>query len=133
LNEDRVAQVNVTINSRQYRMQCEDGQEERLVELAKLLDDRINELRGKFGEVGDTRLTVMAALTMADELHEVAQKIQRLEQELAGAQDARAAASARAQATQAAVVAAFNSAAERLESMAKKLNQTANGSGVALG
>ena len=128
-----MAQVNVTINSRQYRMACEDGQEEHLVELAKLLDDRINELRGKFGEVGDTRLTVMAALTMADEMNEVAKKVQRLEQELAGAQDARAAAAARTQATQAAVVAAFNSAAERLEGMAKKLNLTANGSGVARG
>src|SRR5688572_28599694 len=92
--EGQVAQVNVTINSRQYRMACEDGQEEHLVELAKLLDERINELRGKFGEVGDTRLTVMAALTMADEMNEVAKKVQRLEQELAGAQDARAAAAA---------------------------------------
>jgi len=128
-----VAQVNVTINGRQFRMACEDGQEAHLQQLAKELDDRITELRGKFGEVGDTRLTIMAALTVADELSEVANKLHRLEQELGGAQDARAAASARTQATQAAVVAAFNSAAERIEGITKKLNQTASAPGVALG
>ena len=128
-----MAQVNVTINGRQFRMACEDGQEAHLQQLAKELDDRITELRGKFGEVGDTRLTIMAALTVADELSEVANKLHRLEQELGGAQDARAAASARTQATQAAVVAAFNSAAERIEGITKKLNQTASAPGVALG
>ena len=65
-----MAQVNVTINGRQFRMACEDGQEGHLIELARDLDMRISGLRGKFGEIGDTRLTVMAALTVADELAE---------------------------------------------------------------
>ncbi len=104
-------------------MACEDGQESHLVKLAKELDDRIVELRGKFGEIGDTRLTIMAALTVADELSED-RKMRRLEEELAGLRDARAVAADRAQATQAAVVAAFNSAAERIEGIAEKLNQS---------
>jgi cell division protein ZapA len=44
-----MAQVSVTINGRAYRMACEDGQENHLVKLAKNLDDRIVDLRGKFG------------------------------------------------------------------------------------
>ena len=129
-----MAQVNVTINGRQFRMACEDGQEGHLMQLAKELDDRIVELRGKFGEVGDTRLTIMAALTVADELSETVKKLRRLEQDLAGVQDARTAASDHAQAAQAAIVEAFSSAAERIEGIAKKLNQTVgNGGGVALG
>ena len=65
-----MAQVNATIAGRQFRLACEDGQEEHLQALAKDVDARIIELRRKFGEIGDTRLTVMAALTVADELVE---------------------------------------------------------------
>ena len=50
-----MAHVSVTINGHQYRMACEDGQENHLVRLAKSIDDRIVELRGKFGQIGDAR------------------------------------------------------------------------------
>lgn len=115
--------VNVTINSRQYRIACEDGQEQHLEKLASDFDALIADLRGRVGEVGDARLTIMAALTVADDLSETLKKVRRLEAELPALQDARTAASDRTQATQAAIVAAFNAAAERLESIAKKLNQ----------
>jgi len=118
-----VAQVNVSINSRQYRMACEDGQEDHLRQLAKDLDDRINSLRGQFGEIGDSRLVVMAALMIADDVVESGKKVRRLEQEIAALQDARGASADRTQATQTALIAAFTSAAERIEGMAKKLNQ----------
>jgi cell division protein ZapA len=119
-----VAQVNVSINGRQFRMACADGEEDHLRELAKGLDDRIAALRGQFGEIGDARLTVMAALMVADELSETAKRIRRLEEDLAALQDSRVVAADRMQATQAALIAAFTSAAERIESVAKKLNQT---------
>ena len=64
-------QVSVTINGRQFRMACEEGEEARLARLAEDLDARIGRLRQRFGEIGDTRLTVMAALTIADELAEI--------------------------------------------------------------
>ena len=127
-----MSEVNVTINARQYRMACENGQEEHLLKLSQDLDQRIAQLRASFGEVGDTRLTVMAALTVADELSEAGKTIRRLEQELAGLKDARAIAADRSQMTQAALVAAFNSAAARIEGLTKKLNQTV-GNEVAMG
>ena len=119
-----MSQVNVTINGRQFRMACEDGQEGHLQQLAKELDDRIVALRGQFGEIGDARLTVMAALMVADELAETGKKLKRLETDHAALQDARGVAAERSQATQAALVAAFTSAAERIEGMAKKLGQS---------
>lgn len=129
-----MAQVNVTINGRNYRMACEDGQEDHLMRLAGDIDARIENLRGNFGEVGDSRLTVMAALTVADELVEAGKKIHRLEEELAGMQDARVLAAERAQQTQAAIIAALNAASERIEGITKALNQTvSNGNGTALG
>ena len=66
-----MSQVTVTINGRQFRMACEDGQEGHLMRLAQDLDQRIDKLRGNFGEIGDTRLTIMAALTVADELADI--------------------------------------------------------------
>ena len=129
-----MAPVNVTINGRQFRMACEDGQEDHLLQLAKGLDDRISSLRGQFGEIGDARLTVMAALMVSDELAEIKERLKRLEQDHATLQDARGAAANQAQATQSAIVAAFDAAAERIESVAKKLNQnSAPGGGIAQG
>jgi cell division protein ZapA len=125
--------VNVTINDHQFRIACEDGQEQHLEKLAADFDALINDLRGRIGEVGDARLTIMAALTVADDLSELNKKVRRLEEEIAALKDARVASSDRAQTTQAAVVAAFNAAAERLEGIAKKLNQTVGGPGLAQG
>ena len=127
-----MASVNATIAGRQFRLACEDGQEEHLQSLAKDLDASIEELRQKFGEIGDTRLTVMAALMVADELAEAKRKIRRLEEESTALQDARAVATDRAKAASAAVVNAFNSAAERIEGITKKRNQSL-GNGVAIG
>ena len=79
-----MSHINVTINGRQYRMACEAGQESRLLRLAESLEARIASLRGKFGEIGDGRLTVMAALTVADELVDAGQRIRALEEELEG-------------------------------------------------
>lgn len=129
-----MAQVNVTINGRQYRMACEDGQEEHLTRLAADVDARIEQLRGSFGEVGDARLTVMAALTLADELTEAGRRIRHLEEELAELREARVAASDRAQQTQVAIVAALNSASERLEGLTRTLNQSVvNANTIAVG
>jgi cell division protein ZapA len=119
-----MSQVNVTINGRQFRMACEDGQEDHVRDLARDLDARIEHLRAKFGEIGDTRLTVMAALTVADELAEMGQRIRRLEQELAALQDARVVAADRSKTAQAAVAAALAAAAERIENVTRKLDQS---------
>ena len=127
-----MAHVSVTINGRQYRMACEDGQENHSIWLSGDLDRRIGQLRDQFGEIGDMRLTMMAALTVADDLVEAGKRLRRLEEELASLQDARAVATERAQATQAAVAAALNSAAERIERVIKGLNRGL-GENVAIG
>ena len=128
-----MSQVSVTINGRQFRMACEDGQEAHLMELARDLDTRIEGLRSKFGEIGDTRLTVMAALTIADAMSETGQRIKRLEDEVSALQEARVAAADQAKTVHAAVAAALTAAAERIEIITKKLNQLGGGNGVAQG
>jgi len=127
-----MSHINVTINGRQYRMACEEGQEVRLLKLAEGLESRVEQLRGKFGEIGDQRLTVMAALTACDELLDAHARIRNLEQELNNLRDIRVAAVDRARQTQTAVANALNAAAERIERTTQVLNRTIGG-GVAIG
>ena len=124
--------VNVTINGRQYRMACEEGQEVRLVRLAENLEARIESLRGKFGEIGDARLTVMAALTVCDELLDANNRIRSLEEEIVALRGVRLVAADRARVTQGAVSNALNAAADRIEKITQVLNRTIGG-GVAIG
>jgi cell division protein ZapA len=127
-----MSHVNVTINGRQYRMACEQGQENRLLRLAENLEGRIASLRGKFGEIGDQRLTVMAALMIADELMDASQRIRGFEEEIAALRDVRVVAAERARATQTAVANALNSASDRIEKMTQVLNRPSRG-GIAIG
>jgi cell division protein ZapA len=124
--------INVTINGRQYRMACEEGQEARLLQLAESFETRIENLRGKFGEIGDARLTVMAALTVCDELLDASDRIRSLEEELAALRDLRAAAADKTRSTQIAMASALNSTADRIEKTTQVLNRTIGG-GVAIG
>jgi len=78
-----MAQVAITIAGRVYRVACDEGEEEHLGELAKLVDGKIAGMRQQFGEMGDQRLTVMAAVTIADELSESRRRVAELEAELA--------------------------------------------------
>jgi cell division protein ZapA len=127
-----MSHINVTINGRQYRMACEEGQEVRLLKLAEGLESRIQNLRGKFGEIGDARLTVMAALTACDELIDAGNRVRTLEAEVNELRDFRNAAAERARMTQTAVVNALNAAAERIEKSTQVLNRTV-GNGIAIG
>ena len=127
-----MSHVNVTINGRQYRMACEEGQETRLLRLAEMLESRVANLRGKFGEIGDQRLTVMASLTIADELQDAERRIRGFEEEIEVLREGRVAASDRARATQSAIANALNAASDRIERMTQELNKPLAGN-VALG
>ncbi|BBF94810.1 cell division protein ZapA [Blastochloris tepida] len=127
-----MGQVNVTINGRQYRMACEDGQENHLVGLAEDLEKRINGLRAAFGEIGDQRLTMMAAIMVADELHEAGRRIQALEAERDALTAARAQAAAQVEANERAAAAALETAAQRIERLAQGI-ATAPREGPAMG
>ncbi len=127
-----MAEVSVTINGRVYRMACDAGQEEHLMRLSKELDARIARLRESFGEIGDTRLTVMAALMVADEVSELRRRLRTAEQEIEGLNDARHAAAERIDANERALADVIESAAERIERIAHSISGRGS-SGVAIG
>jgi cell division protein ZapA len=106
-----MAEVTVSIAGRTYRIGCSDGDEQHLAGLAALFDDKVEELRSTFGQIGDMRLHVMAALTVADELSEARERIEALEGEFRRVQEG-----------ELRLTEALNKAAERIESLAKSLN-----------
>jgi cell division protein ZapA len=128
-----MAQVSVTIGGRVYRMACDDGQEEHLMRLARELDQKLSQLREAFGEIGDTRLAVMAAIMVADDLSESRRRIRALEQEVEGLQETRLAATDRIEAADRAGAQTIEKAAERIERLAHALNGGLGGGGTALG
>jgi cell division protein ZapA len=65
-----VGQIAITLNDRTYRLRCGDGEEQRLLELATHVSARVEGLVAEFGQVGDDRLMLMAALMITDELWE---------------------------------------------------------------
>jgi cell division protein ZapA (FtsZ GTPase activity inhibitor) len=50
---------------------CEDGQEAHLTELARLFDTQVRQVSQEVGQLGETRLFLMAALLLADELSDL--------------------------------------------------------------
>ena len=117
-----MAQVPITIAGRTYRMACAEGEEAHLEGLAAELEGRISELRGAFGEIGDQRLIVMAALAFADERFEALKTIKALE---AQTQELRAANETVEQTVghwAVAATAAIEAAAARLEQTVQTLN-----------
>lgn len=115
-----MAHVQVTIAGRSYRMACGDGEETHLQELAAGLDGKVSELRAAFGEIGDMRLHVMAALTVADELAEMRRRVSALEQEVAAMRAVAAATVERAEKSDRQVVDALGRTADRIERLAKR-------------
>lgn len=65
-----MGEVQVRIHDQNYRLACRDGDEERLQRLAERVDETAQDLAGRLGQVGETRLMLMVALLFADELDE---------------------------------------------------------------
>ncbi|PSC06970.1 cell division protein ZapA [Alsobacter soli] len=116
-----MGQVTVTIAEKVYRIACDDGQEDHLRGLAAEVDAKIAEMRRGFGEIGDNRLTVMAAITFLDEREEMKSKLARLEAEVESLRSDRDAVRSSLGETEAEIAAAMTQAAERIEAVAKGL------------
>jgi cell division protein ZapA len=114
--------IQVTIAGRSYRMACGEGEEAHLEGVAAAFEAKIAELRGSFGEIGDMRLHVMAALTIADELSEAKRRLEDLEIEAASLRALAAAGEERRETMHARTAEGIARAAERIERLARSLS-----------
>ncbi len=122
-----MATVGVTIAGRTYRMACGEGEESHLQDLARHVDVTLAGLRKGFGEIGDTRLVIMTAITVADELSEAKRRIASLEEELAGLATTRSQGDAARDAVAEDVAAALDAVSGRIERVAQALNEASKG------
>jgi len=65
-----MAQVTIRINGYAYTVGCEDGQESHLEQMAADIEQRISSIKAIGGQSGEARLLMLAALLLADELHD---------------------------------------------------------------
>lgn len=66
-----MAQVTIKINGYAYNIGCKDGEEAHLFAMAEEIEERVAKARAIGSQSGEARLLVMAALLMADELHDL--------------------------------------------------------------
>ncbi|MEM9122734.1 MAG: cell division protein ZapA [Pseudomonadota bacterium] len=78
-----MGQVTLTINNRTYKVACDDGQEDRIVYLSKLLNEKVMHLVKGLGQTTDSHFLLMAGLLIADELQESRENAVRLERQVA--------------------------------------------------
>jgi cell division protein ZapA len=116
-----MAQVTVTIDGKAYRMACDEGQEEHLMDLAQRFDRYVQHLKNSFGEIGDQRLTVMAGIMVMDELNELQKRVTGLESEIGTLRKTRDEALTKADRSDAQLTGALGALAERMEVLAEKL------------
>jgi cell division protein ZapA len=78
-----LAQLTIKINGYAYTVGCDDGQERHLMQMASEVENRIDSIKALGGQSGESRLLVLAALLMADELHDTRSTLANLQTELA--------------------------------------------------
>ena len=63
-----MAEVSVAIHGKAYGISCDDGQERRVLELAKYVDSRLREIASAGAASNESHLLVLTALVLADEI-----------------------------------------------------------------
>lgn len=116
-----MAQVNVTIDGKSYRMACDPGQEEHLIGLAEKFDQYVGHLKSSFGEIGDQRLTVMASIMVMDELTELQKRVKGIETEMDALRKTRDAALEKADKNDEKLTERLSNVAESIEALAAKM------------
>ncbi len=118
-----MAHVIVQVNGRPYTMQCPEGEEPHLRELADLLDSEVQRVKQSVGNVGDIRMLVMAGLMVADRLSEAIRKIETLEEQIAGLREARNVAQAETAVLESHFTARLEAATARLMALSRAINK----------
>ncbi|HEX3208710.1 MAG TPA: cell division protein ZapA [Geminicoccaceae bacterium] len=108
-----MATVEVSVNGRRHMVQCGEGEEARVRQLASYVDRRVSDLARGQTQVGDARLLLMASLLVADELSDAFEEIKRLKAALEG----------RANGVEEQAAAAVEAVAQELESIAAQLER----------
>ena len=73
-----MAEVDISINGRSYRISCKDGEEERVKSLATLINDQVQKLSEKIGQLGEARMILLASLVLLDKSDEIEKEAEKI-------------------------------------------------------
>lgn len=73
-----MAEVDITINERSYRISCKDGEEERIKSLATLINNQVLKLSERIGQLGEARMILLASLVLLDKSEEVEKEAEKI-------------------------------------------------------
>ena len=73
-----MADVEISINNRSYRISCKDGEEDRIRGLATLLNKQIIQLADKIGQLGEARMILLASLILLDKSDETEKESEKI-------------------------------------------------------
>ena len=73
-----MAEVDITINGRSYRISCKDGEEERIRSLSSLINNQVQKLSEKIGQLGEARMILLASLVLLDKSDEVEKEAEKI-------------------------------------------------------
>lgn len=65
-----MAEISLNINGKSFGISCDDGQEQRVVQLGKYVDARLREIANSGAAATESHLLVLTALVLADEAFE---------------------------------------------------------------
>jgi cell division protein ZapA len=114
-----MSNVVVNIAGRPYTMQCPDGEEDHLKDLAKMLDAEVGRIRQSVGSIGDIRQLVMAGLMVADRLSEATRKMEMLETDVQNLRESRNMAQSQIKTMEDNFAKALDIASEKMEELAR--------------
>ena len=72
-----MAEVDITINGRSYRISCKNGEEERIKSLSSLINNQVQKLSEKIGQLGEARMILLASLVLLDKSDEVEKEAEK--------------------------------------------------------
>lgn len=75
-----MAEINLNINGRSYGIACDDGQERRVTELGRYVDQRLKEIARAGAATNESHLLVLTAIILADEIFDLKDGLNALEE-----------------------------------------------------
>lgn len=76
-----MAEVNLIIDGRGYGIACDDGQEQRVKQLGKYVDDRLRQLTGGGNATNKAQSMVLTSLLLADEVFDLTDRLDKSNQQ----------------------------------------------------
>lgn len=120
-----MAEISLNIHGKNYGIACDDGQEERVMEVGQLVDERARNIASAGAASNENHLLVLTALVLADEAKELQENVRQLQSYLEQNQNAETSAEPAQggidKEEEAQIVDAIRNIAGRLDSIASRL------------